>query len=250
MKKVFSLCLCLLLPALTALAGEDTLLITTNEAPPYSGTSLKNQGVSIEIVKQAFKKSGYKVQIRFFPWKRALQMTRKGLCDGITPIWFTEKRTQWLNYSDRLHTPSLIGMYAPSGTTAVIKTYRDLRPYHIGYVMGYAYDRTFYDNLPDFAAIYFYSPFDLMKALVSGKIELAVMEKHQGAYFLHKKFPDSKNKFRFLEPVIEKRMHYLAISKKTENSNLKLEAFNKGLAALIKEGTLRKILAAHHFEKM
>ncbi len=245
MKKLFLIYLYFVFAIPLTFAGDKTILVATSDVPPFSGETLKDKGVSIKIISEAFKRVGYSTKIQFYPWKRALEMTKQGRFDGIAPIWYTKERTQWYAYSHRLYTPSLMGVFSKQGHGISVNGYEDLKPYHLGYVLGFAYSPVFYDNLPEFTAAYYYTPLELMGALVKGKIEIAIMGKHQGDFLLTQNFPGSKNKYKFMEPVIETRTHHLAMSKKTENYKTKLADFNKGLSMILRDGRLKKILAEY-----
>jgi polar amino acid transport system substrate-binding protein len=49
-----------------AIAAERTLNIAATEFPPYYGKDLENNGFFTEIIREAFKRSGYSVEIDFF----------------------------------------------------------------------------------------------------------------------------------------------------------------------------------------
>jgi polar amino acid transport system substrate-binding protein len=53
-------------------AGLKPVLLSTSEWPPYTGQALPGLGASSDIVRQAFRRAGYAVDIRFYPFKRAV----------------------------------------------------------------------------------------------------------------------------------------------------------------------------------
>ena len=73
--------LALSLASSLCLAGERKLEIATTEYPPYYGKDLENGGFMTEIVVEVFKRAGYDAEIKFLPWKRALEGRRRRL-DG------------------------------------------------------------------------------------------------------------------------------------------------------------------------
>ncbi len=245
MVKIFLIVLGILLSNTQVFSAEKTIFITSTDAPPFSGEKLKNQGVSIEIIKQALNQVGYKTKIEFYPWKRALEMAKRGVSDGVGPLWYTKERAEWLVFSKKAHTPSSIGFFKKKNEQIHVKDYGDLKPYVIGYVLGFAYSQDFYNATYDFEKVYFYNPINLMNGLVHGQIELAIMGKSQGEFILKNEFPEANEKFHFMEPVLETKNQYLAISKRAKDYKTKLNDFNRGLEMIIKDGTLDKILDKH-----
>jgi len=65
-----------------ALAQDKTALISTLDWPPYTGSDLPEGGATTEVVRQAFEKAGYKTDVAFRPWKRAIDMAKDGK-DGV-----------------------------------------------------------------------------------------------------------------------------------------------------------------------
>ena len=65
------------LPGL-ANAQEKSITITTLDWPPYTGSSLPEGGAITAVVRAAFAKAGYKVNVIYRPWKRAIDMAYKG----------------------------------------------------------------------------------------------------------------------------------------------------------------------------
>ncbi len=77
---------------------------------------------------------------------------------------------------------------------------------------------------------------------------ITLIGKLQGKYILKTEFPEYRDKYGFIEPPIEIREHYIAISKKAKDYNRKLDDFNRGLKMIWKDGTFDKILIQHGME--
>jgi polar amino acid transport system substrate-binding protein len=245
MKNIFLICLLIVLHSQFSFAADKRVLITSLETPPYSGEKLTKQGGSIEIIKEAFSRVGYKTKIKFYPWKRAIEAAKRGNSDGVGPLWYTKERTEWFLYSKRLQTPSLIGFFKQKNRKFQLKEHEDLRRHAVGYVLGYAYSKELYTNITHSKGYSFYTPYDLFSAMIKGKIDLAVLGKRVGEYLLNTNFPEISDKYHFTGPVIETREQYLAISKKAKDSQIKLSDFNTGLEIIRKDGSLKKILTRH-----
>ena len=57
-------------------AADKLIKLSSLDWPPYTGPSLADKGATAAVVKAAFEAAGYKVQIDFFPWERAVFLAR------------------------------------------------------------------------------------------------------------------------------------------------------------------------------
>jgi polar amino acid transport system substrate-binding protein len=56
----------------------EIVRLSTLEWPPYVGQDLPGGGATTEVVRAAFGKAGYQIEVEFRPWKRAVDMVDKG----------------------------------------------------------------------------------------------------------------------------------------------------------------------------
>ena len=78
MKSTLRICSILFALAATPLFAQDkTVVVSTLDWPPYTGSDLPNGGATTEVVRQAFKAAGYDVSVVFRPWKRAIDSASK-----------------------------------------------------------------------------------------------------------------------------------------------------------------------------
>ena len=59
-------------------AGEQVVRVATLDWPPYTGKALPKGGATADVVRAAFEKVGYQVEVEYRPWKRAIGMAAKG----------------------------------------------------------------------------------------------------------------------------------------------------------------------------
>jgi polar amino acid transport system substrate-binding protein len=62
--------------------------------------SLPQQGIASAIVLTALERAGYKAEISYMPWSRALASTYGRRSDGVVGVWPTAERRARLVYSD------------------------------------------------------------------------------------------------------------------------------------------------------
>lgn len=80
--------------------NKVVLHLSANYWEPYTGESLPSQGIATEIVVTALARAGYRAEVKFMPWSRALVSTYQGQTDGVVAVWSTSQRRSKLLYSD------------------------------------------------------------------------------------------------------------------------------------------------------
>ena len=123
--------------AVPALCGDKTIVLTTLEWPPYTGTQLPGEGMSSEVVRAAFEAVGYTVEIRFYPWKRAVEHGRHDFdVDGYFPEYVSAERKKYFLFSDPIGA-SPLGFVEKKSKPVHWETLQDLSETPIGTVQGY-----------------------------------------------------------------------------------------------------------------
>ena len=238
--------LCLTLPCW---AGDRQVRIVSLELPPDAGSQLEARGMCIEIIKSAFQRAGYEAKIEFYAWQRAVEMAKRGMADCIGNLWYTDRREEWFAYSDSLGIPSRVGFFKSKALDIRFSGYKELAPYTIGYIHGFAYSREFFKETTGFRKIVYYTPAELIEALVIKRIDLALTMKRNGEFLLTNHFSEHRAAFGFMDPPIEVRDEFLGFSKKSRGYQKKLIDFNQGLARIKQNGTVAEILSRHDYEK-
>ena len=137
MRHLLAVVVALVISCSGASAAERTLNIAATEFPPYYGKDLENNGFFTEIIREAFKRSGYNLEIDFLPWKRALEGAKRGKYDGLYSVWYRLEREEWFVFSDALPANELV-FFKHKDMDISFGSYDDLKPYTIGVVRGYA----------------------------------------------------------------------------------------------------------------
>ena len=226
-------------------SSEKEIFLTSTEYPPYYGQKLKNNGFITEVIRAAFEKEGYKVKVEFYPWLRCKKMAENGESDGMYTLWHTEEREKWFVFSNPIPPQNAIGFYKRTDREITFEAYQDLKPYIIGSVLGYAYPPEF--MMAELKDSVFYTDEKLITKLVQGRIDLAIIDRLQGAYLLKTKFLTKNNQFEFMEPPLEMRQQYLVISKKSKRAQKIINDFNRGLEKVINNGFYDEITGGHGF---
>ncbi|OGR10972.1 MAG: hypothetical protein A2277_14215 [Desulfobacterales bacterium RIFOXYA12_FULL_46_15] len=236
--------MCLICPVI-GYAEAQKITLVSSEYPPYFGVKLANYGGLGEIIVAAFQRVGYEVTIKFYPWARAIQMTKDGDCDGMFALWFTQEREQWFVFSDPLPANE-IGFYKRTADPIHFTTLEELKPYRIGTVRGYANPSAF-EQATYLQKEEVTQDLQNLKKLVANHIDLALIDKGLAAYLLTTALPEARDTVEWLEPALEIMPQYVVMSKQVAAYQQKIEDFNRGLAQITQDGLVENIRAKHGF---
>lgn len=133
-------CLIVLVPLLLAppaWAQDAVVRLASLDWPPFSGPALSDKGAVTAVVRAAFAAIGRRVEVTFYPWNRAVAMTRAGRgADGYFPEYDSPDTRREFVLSVSLGS-SPLGFAERTDTPIVWSTLDDLRGRRIGVVDGY-----------------------------------------------------------------------------------------------------------------
>jgi polar amino acid transport system substrate-binding protein len=226
------------------LAADKTLNLAATEYPPFYGKELKDHGFITEIIATAFERSGYQIDVKFLPWKRALEKTKDGAYDGLFTVWYREEREQWFVYSDPLPANE-IGFYKRVADEISFTNYQDLQPYRIGVVRGYVNPPGF--DEAELKTIVVVDDETNFRKLAKGRIDLVLTDRLVGQNVINTVLAGSGVAFEWVTPALTIETQHLVFSKQVDGYEQRSLDFNTGLAAIEADGTLAAIMKKHGF---
>jgi polar amino acid transport system substrate-binding protein len=184
-----------LLPLITALLllcsgtgrGAERVVLATLEWPPYTGQKLPGNGTSAVVVRDALAAVGYELELRFYPWSRAVQEASMDPdVVGFFPEYpNAERRTQFI-VSDVIG-KSPLGFAHRVNVAFSWNELTDLRKYRLGTVAGYVNSDEF-DRLVERGELKVDTSntdaFNLRKVLAA-RIEAAVVDENVFDYLMN-----------------------------------------------------------------
>lgn len=228
------------------------ITLATLEWPPYVAQRLKGRGYVHELVVTALERAGYEVHVKFVPWPRAVREASVGEVDGIFPAYYTKERTRQLAFS----TPFAggpVGLYKRKDTPArypvdprsnPVAALQGIREHTVGVVRGYA-NPLAVDNADFLNKETAKSDLVNLRRLYHKRVGVIVIDKFVADYLLETLLKEYREELEFMHPPLELKYFYVAFSPKAPNYQEKLEAFNRGLAQITEDGTLKRIYEQH-----
>ncbi|WP_461210341.1 substrate-binding periplasmic protein [Desulfocurvus sp. DL9XJH121] len=236
MPKRLLLLFCALLLALAPLGTPpraETLRLATLEWPPYIGHDLPEEGYVAELVRKTFARSGLAVEFVYLPWTRAVSETRAGRFHGYLPEYYSPELHEDFVLS-RPFPGGPLHLFTPKGRMVAFGSLKDLVPYRIGVVRGYA-------NTPEFDAADFLNKYQAandvtnLRMLARGRIDLMVLDLNV-ARFLAARELGSPDAVRPLLPALGDKALYVCFPKSRSDHERLREALDKGLRILEQSG--------------
>jgi ABC-type amino acid transport substrate-binding protein len=228
------------------LSGQNKkIVLVTDPWEPFYGPNLGNKGYISEITKEAFYNVGYDLEIKFVPWKRALEDSKEGKYDGVLGGFYNKERTKHFIYSDSISSSNM-RFFARKGNNIEYNTLSDLINYKIGVIRGYSYSNEF-DNSNFLQKEEINNIEQNIQKLIYGRIDVFLESEEVVFWLLKTKLSQYRNEIVPLGQVYITNDLYILISKKSEHPKKIIEDFNKGLEQIKKDGTFNIIMEKNSY---
>jgi polar amino acid transport system substrate-binding protein len=224
-------------PALQA----ETLEILTTDWPPYVVKDMECHGFTAEVVCYAFLAAGYEVEFVFTSWDDNESLIKKGRYLAAFPHKRTPQRDNFALFSEPIAVSKDVFFYIKKSPEPIdFKDLADLKDYKIGGIKGYYnIDRLKKAGLQiDYAG----DATTSFKKMYIGRVDLVPENEFVGWGIIQKLYPDEMYKFGTTAKALDQDSLHLMFSKAYPQSQALLEAFNRGLIEIMRQGVYRKLL--------
>ncbi len=230
----------------TAEAEErQPLRFTCNDFPPHKIEhvgSNEQRGFDIDIISEAFRRTGWKVDITYMPWKRALEFSTRDQFDGLCSCSFTPEREAALMFSDEVFAVS-VGLFAldPTALTGVTGI-ADLKDRRVGVVGGYNLEQEL-----EAAGAKVSAASDDKRALVMllhGNVDLLYAYELPTRHFMRTRTLIKKIEYH----EIRSNPYYMCLNRKSARNEQAMADFNRALAEMKVDKTMKRILRRYRIE--
>lgn len=224
-------------------AQPRVIPVATGEWPPLVSQQLPDQGPFTTVIREAFRRMGTEVSVRFVPWRRAEALLAAGEIWACYPYTPTSDRQAQFLFSDEISvTESRFfvhrGGKLPDGFRWT--TFGDLKPFLVGGVRGYWYESAF--SSAGVSVDYAATDDENFAKLASGRVDLILLNGMVGWNTLHRLFPDREREFAVLPGAVHPTSLRLMVSKTFPGAQGILPRFNHALATMVADGTVARLL--------
>ncbi len=230
----------------TALYGsEDPLKLVSNDYPPFYSNLLPDYGVVSQLSHEALVRANHKLTHQFYPFSRAVLLTKSGYADGIIGIWYRQSREEWVAYSQPLLSVQVV-LYKRIDRDISFEQLSDLNQYTIGVGRGYANPAAF--DKAGLKTEEGSSDSENLKKLYLGRMDLILISQDVAEFLISQSTTDYRGEFEVIGDPLSVELFHFGISKNRADHNEIIAQFNQSLDEMKRDGSVLKILKQHGFE--
>lgn len=232
----------------SAVDTEKRIVLGADSYTPYQyEENGELKGMAVDIVREAFKRMGYSVEIKVLPWSRVLKSAEDGTVDAIFSSFYIEERSAYMTYAMEPLAVSVQSLFAPVGTPIRFDgTVQSLKDYRLGTIIGYVYGDAFKQGKENGTLDVSEAedcPANILK-LLSGRTDVFIDNRDTALFYI--KRDKLEKRIVELQPhFTEQEMLYLAFSKKRIQDPALVETFNQTLKKMKQDGTWQNIVAEY-----
>lgn len=231
-----------LLPALFAAAPVAAVSVVAKEEAPYVSSKLPGQGLSMQIVRTALEKAGFKVKMTFENWPRAYEGAQIGVFDIIGSIWYTDRRAREFAFSEPYIQHNVKFVKRRKDDYVKYGSMDDLDGLIVGTLKDYAYGDEFLASRKFIRLPQNYLLQNLLK-LSLGEIDMTLGEERKIRYELNEFMKGSVQDLEILPVPLVVRGAHIAVSRTNPRHKEIIDGFNKAIREMKADGSYGRIIA-------
>lgn len=237
--------------ALTAMlahsaCAEDLVLVAADSRPTAYIENGKPTGILVDVVTEAFRRSGQSVKIQLMPWARCLVEARDGKVDGIFSVFRLPEREAFLAYTNVPVITQVEVLFAHADSDIRFDgNLAKLAHAKIGVILGTSYGPEI-DSLLKSGVWHQVTDTNSVESLVAmlsaKRIELAPSYRY--VFLDAAKRASAMDKIQELTPPVQSIPSYLAFNKKRDYTKTIAE-FDKALVSMKADKSFDAIFAKY-----
>lgn len=225
--------------------GKESLRLTCNDFPPHKiehPGSNAQRGFDIDIISEAFRRTGWSLEITYMPWKRALEFAARDEFDGLCSCSRTPDREAALLFSDEMFAVS-VGLFAfEPGALDGVAGIADLKGRRVGVVGGYNLEGELDAAGAKVSAVS--TDQRALEMLLHGNVDVLYAYELPTRHFMRTRTLIKKIEYQEMRT----NPYYLCLSRKSEKNEQAMADFNRALAEMKIDKTMRRILRRYRIE--
>ena len=216
--------------------GLDTrnhvVRLATLDWPPYNGARLPEQGINTAVVRAAFEAVGYRLEIGFYPWSRAVSLADSDPAYiGYFPEYYADRLRHQYWLSDPAGNGPL-GLAERKDHPIAWNTLDDLSRYRIGVVQDYVNTAEFDARVAQGVQRVDVAVSDALnlKKLAGGRFPLAIVDPRVFEYLIYHD-PELRavgNQLQMNPHLLDEKALYVCFRRSPDGEQA-VKLFNEGL---------------------
>jgi polar amino acid transport system substrate-binding protein len=218
------------------------VLVAADSAPTAYMEEGRPSGILVDVVTEAFRRTGHQFEIQLMPWARCLAEIRSGRVDGIFSVFQLPERNEFLTYTSVPIINQVLAFFVPADSDLKFGgDIAQLQGFRIGTIRGTSYGTKVDSalNAGVWSTVVNTNNIDsLVGMLVLKRIDLAVGYRHVVLEAAKKK--GYLGKIKELSPSIDVVPSYLAFTKQRDYSEV-VASFDRALTSMKNDQSFRAI---------
>ena len=230
--------------------------VDDEDAPPtiYRGPDGKPAGIFYEIMKEAFHRLNIPLKVELYPWVRAQKIVSEGKADGMVTVLTNARKPFFIGSVPVLVAYEHIFVNTNNPNLKKIMSIRSLkeaRPFKIVETIGSGWTK---ENLKGFDITWVPNMDSAFNMLINCRVDIYIANGFIGAAFIKKKIKEGTSLSEGYRCILtnpyplRKIVYRLLIRKNSPFVNI-IDAFNKTIYQMRKDGTIQKILEGMHLSQ-
>lgn len=226
---------------------KKSLALVGAEIPPYISRYIAHYGPYAELVQAALKRGGFETTMSTMQWSQALQEVEHTTFDALIGAAYSPTRARLFYYSEP-YTTNRISFLKKKSLEVSWTNIGDLSPYKFAAIQDGFVSKAFGDSsgldvefVSDSAAV--------VRMVTSNHVDLGAVEEVLARSILEKHFPISKDNYDFVAKPASITEIHIIVSRRNPLAKEIIGAFNRGLAAMIADGSYHKKMKQYGLQR-
>jgi len=241
--KIAAAIMVMLSVASLCVAAEKVITAAADPYPPFVDQSDPQEGLSLAIIRAAYKTQGYTVKMDFIPWARAKSQIVIGKIDILPDVWMNGENLKIMQFSEP-YAVNTIKFIKNADDPFDYTGLESLKGKNIGTIRGYGYGDAFTEP-KDFTREDVANFITNIKKLVAKRIDLTLEDEIVAKVQIAKTDPALLSKITFVDKAFDSKNLYVATGLANPRHKEIIDAFNKGLAEIKASGEFTKIMESY-----
>ncbi|MBU1564612.1 MAG: transporter substrate-binding domain-containing protein [Proteobacteria bacterium] len=234
--------------AAVCMAENKVITAAADPYPPFVDQSDPQEGLSLAIIRAAYKTQGYTVTMEFVPWARAKSLTIEGKYDILPDCWINEENKKTMLFSDP-YAVNVVKFIKRADDPFEYAGMESLKGKKIGAIRGYNYSDDFKEP-KDFTREDVTDLMTNIKKVIGGRVDLTLEDEIVAKVQIAKNDPALLSQIKFGEKAFDSKSLYVSAGLANPRHQEIIGAFNKGLAEIKANGEFAKIMAGYGIKDM
>ena len=248
-KKLFILAIITVFSTINPCHAGRVLQIATLNYPPYQYVENGQiKGFTADIVREIFKRMDQPIQIKRYPFQRAIHNIKNGKADIIFTFYYKKEREAFADYSKETLVDQTIALFVRNDSSIEFDgNLSKLNQYRFGLVRfsyGKIFDSAVKNNV--ITKLDYVSEMDLnMKKFLAKRFEILPSDRWVAHYYYTKVIANSRGvKIKELKPPVDTFPAFIGFSK-VNNLDAIRKKVDDTLKKMKSDGTYQEIIDAH-----